>query len=404
MVSEMFDDNIWPHTLDINALLTTGWRPSPFREYVLKLYSRCDLACDYCYMYTMADQDWRNQPFRMSIQTIESTVMRIAEHATSHKLRQIRVILHGGEPLLAGEASIRLLTERLNAALPSFTSVGISLQTNGLHLTDQNLRVLNELEIEVAVSLDGRIADHDRHRKFANGKGSHAAVLSGIERISAASYKHLFRGLLCTIDLESDPLATYDFLIALKPPVVDFILPHRNWSDTSSKTYGEQIRTPYADWLLAIFDRWYSLPQQQTSIRIFESIMSLSLGGTTLLDGLGLDPLKIIVVNTDGEILHSDFLQSAYPNAARTGFHVDTHSFDLVALSPSIAARQLGTTGLSSTCRLCRLQKICGGGQFAHRYRPGHGFDNPSVYCADLSRLIGHIYGRLKADIAEIHK
>ena len=30
----------------------------PFREFVLKVHSRCDLACDHCYVYEHADQSW----------------------------------------------------------------------------------------------------------------------------------------------------------------------------------------------------------------------------------------------------------------------------------------------------------------------------------------------------------
>ena len=34
----------------------------PFREIVLKVHSRCDLACDHCYVYEHADQSWRARP------------------------------------------------------------------------------------------------------------------------------------------------------------------------------------------------------------------------------------------------------------------------------------------------------------------------------------------------------
>ena len=33
----------------------------------------------------------------------------------------------------------------------------------------------------------------------------------------------------------------------------------------------------------------------------------------------------------------------------------------------------------------------CGGGLYAHRYRTGSGFMNPSVYCADLEKIITHV-------------
>ena len=55
----------WPATLDVHALLADGWEPTPFREFVLKIHSRCTLACDYCYMYELADKTWRLRPRRM---------------------------------------------------------------------------------------------------------------------------------------------------------------------------------------------------------------------------------------------------------------------------------------------------------------------------------------------------
>jgi uncharacterized protein len=32
--------------------------------------------------------------------------------------------------------------------------------------------------------------------------------------------------------------------------------------------------------------------------------------------------------------------------------------------------------------------RACGGGLYAHRYKSGSGFDNPSVYCEDLRVLV----------------
>ena len=47
----------WPYTeLDVARLRTRGWRPTPVHDVVLKVHQRCNLACDYCYVYTQADQ------------------------------------------------------------------------------------------------------------------------------------------------------------------------------------------------------------------------------------------------------------------------------------------------------------------------------------------------------------
>src|ERR1700759_1188415 len=101
----------WPASLDVPALLMEGWRPFPFREFVVKIHSRCDLSCDYCYMYEMADQSWRDQPRRMSGEIAKHVATRIGDHARTHGLPDVAVILHGGEPLLAGPELINCLIE-----------------------------------------------------------------------------------------------------------------------------------------------------------------------------------------------------------------------------------------------------------------------------------------------------
>src|SRR5579863_1484097 len=109
----------WTFTLDIPGLMAGGWSPIPFREFVVKVHSRCDLSCDYCYMYEMADQSWREQPRVMSAETADLTARRIGEHTRSHSLDRVMLILHGGEPLLAGRDLIARLVTATRAAAGS---------------------------------------------------------------------------------------------------------------------------------------------------------------------------------------------------------------------------------------------------------------------------------------------
>jgi uncharacterized protein len=389
----------WPETLDAPELLATGWNPVPFEEFVVKIHSRCDLACDYCYMFNSVDSSWRHQPSSMSFETIDQVVSRIIEHSAGHSLSRIRVILHGGEPLLAGPERLEYLVTRLYASVPECTSAQILLQTNGMHLTEANLALLCELGIQVGVSLDGTQPDHDRHRRRPNKSGSYEIISRNIDRLINDPYAHLFRGLLCVIDLAADPISTYRALRKFDPPAMDFILPHGNWSNPPSGRTPESRETPYADWLLTVFDEWYSEPEQKVSIRIFEEIINGILTGRVLVEGLGLGACRIAVIDTDGSIGQSDFLRTAYDGADRTGLHVSTDRLDAALLTPPFAARQLGSAALCEQCQSCPILQVCGGGHYAHRYRAGTGFRNPSVYCADLTKLIGTIQERLVNDI-----
>ncbi len=387
----------WPATLDVAALMADGWNPTPFREFIIKIHSRCDLACDYCYMYEMADQSWRGQPRRMSHEIAERTAMRIGEHARAHELRNLALILHGGEPLLAGRDLISYLVTAVRAAAGPGVSVQASVQTNAVGLDDSYLQLFDELGIRVGVSLDGSMEAHDRHRRFASGRGSHAAVTSGLRRLTGASYRHLFSGLLCTIDILNDPISTYEALVAFEPPKIDFLLPHGTWASPPPGRVPGAAETPYADWLITIFDHWYPAPR--TRVRLFEEIMHVILGGASATEMVGLAPSTLVVVETDGAIEQGDTLKVAYHGAPETGLHVTRDRFDDALLLPGVAARQIKERGLSAECRACRIRPVCGGGLYAHRYRAGTGFANPSVYCPDLMRLISHIHNTVQADI-----
>nr|BFE78759.1 hypothetical protein GCM10020093_013600 [Planobispora longispora] len=133
---------------------------------------------------------------------------------------------------------------------------------------------------------------------------------------------------------------------------------------------------------------------------MFSEIVHLLLGGASATEQVGLSPAGMVVVETDGAIEQSDFLKSAYEGAPETGLHVTRDSFDDALLLPSVAARQIGPLALSETCRRCPVSAVCGGGLYAHRYREGNGFANPSVYCRDLLRLITHIKHTVEADLA----
>jgi uncharacterized protein len=375
-----------------------------FREFVLKIHGRCDLACDYCYVYTMADQRWRDRPKAMSRQTMLRTAARICEHARTHGLSAVDVVLHGGEPLLAGHDGIEFCVRALLAEAGDDVRVHIRLHTNGVRLDSRFLRLFHTLGVRVSVSLDGEPSAHDRHRRRPDGTGSHSQVSESIRRLSGAPYRELFSGLLCTIDLCNDPLRTYQAMLEFDPPMLDFLLPHGNWSAPPPDRVPGSEETPYADWLIVIFEHWYGAPRRATRIRMFEEILALLMGGHSMLEGVGLAPSLFAVVETDGAIEQSDMLSSTYSGAAITGLNVEHDAFDAALDLPGFRAVRAGVHSLAPACRACALRRVCGGGLYPHRYRRQNGFDNPSVYCPDLYRLIDYIRCRVSADLAAIRR
>jgi uncharacterized protein len=344
----------------------------------------------------------------MSAATVAAAGRRIAEHASTHELAVVDIVLHGGEPLLAGTAAVDALLGQLRSSMPPGTEARFAVQTNGVLLDEQMLRVLGRHGVRIGISLDGGGTASDRHRRRADGRSSHADVVRALRLLAAPPWRALFAGLLCTIDLANDPVACYAALAEFEPPMVDFLLPLGNWSRPPpgrAAAQGDGVPgatgTPYADWLLAVFEHWYRAPGE-LSVRLFDEIIGLLLGGRPATEFIGGALLGFLVVETDGAIEGADTLKSAYHGAAHTGMSVFRDSFDEVLGHPALAAQRQGRAGLCGACLACPVVDVCGGGQYAHRYRAGDGFGNPSVYCADLQAIIGHVGRRVLADLATL--
>jgi uncharacterized protein len=372
-----------------------------FRQFVLKIHSRCDLACRHCYMYEAVDQRWRQQPRVMAPETVGAAARVIARHAERHALPAVDVVLHGGEPLLLPPDRLGALVADLRAAISPVAGLRLSVQTNGVRLGGPLGTAYADLflreGIHVGISLDGGRVANDRHRLYRDGSSSYDQAVRGIARMTVAPYRPMFAGILCTVDVENDPIEVFTELAALRPPRIDLLLPHATWEHPPPGA--REGATPYGDWLCAVFDHWFDAPPL-VGVRLFEELVNALLGGASHSEAIGRSTPESVVIETDGALERTDALKVTYEGAARTGHVV----FDDSVVDVLADTSALGDSGgeASPTCRSCSVFETCGGGLYAHRYRPGTGFANPSVYCHDLRRLIEHVDGRLRRDLARL--
>ena len=362
--------------------------PTYVSQYVLKVCGRCDLACDHCYVYEHVDQSWRRKPKVMAPETVVQAARRISEHADRHMLARVSVVLHGGEPLLLGCERLRGLLFTLRSVIDPVTRLELTVHTNGVLLDERVCDLFAEYGVRVGVSLDGDRAANDRHRRFADGRGSHQQVLRALALLRRPEYRHLYAGILCTVDVANDPVAVYEAVLAQAPPRLDLLLPHATWDHPPKRQPGSHA--PYAAWLGQVHDRWVS-GGRPVPIRFFDSLLAAWEGRRSGSEAAGLDPVDLLVLDTDGSWEQADSLKTAYDGAPETGFEVFSHSVDDAVGHPGLAARRAGVGGLASACRSCSIVRSCGGGLYAHRYRSGSGFDNPSVYCDDLKVLVPQV-------------
>jgi uncharacterized protein len=355
---------------------------------VVKVAARCNLNCNYCYMFNGGDLSYLRRPAIMSTQIVKSMMRRVAAHCRRHSLSKFTFVLHGGEPLLAPPSFYRTFAESVKTLLSDNIEVTLALQTNGTLITEEWCRLFQELGIGIGISLDGPQEINDRQRLDHKGRGSFDRVLAGW---NLAVSNGLKPGLLVVIDTSSDPKKVFDLVKKLDPRTVDFLFPDATHDKLPPGYSVNSQSTAHADWLIEVFRAWVADDDPKMRIRVFSNIMRSILGKNDGFDALGTGDNQVLVIESDGEIQPVDVLRFCKEGITSTRYNVEEHDLDEAFEDPLIRLYYGSHKRLCSTCNACNLRGICGGGFLPHRYSTKGGFQNPSVYCRDLTKLITNV-------------
>jgi uncharacterized protein len=134
---------------------------------IVKLTSGCNLACTYCYDFEPEERGSRID--------LDGARKAIAE-AIELVPRQLWVILHGGEPMLAWPRIEDLVQSAEELAVRAGKTVRFTGQTNMTRLTERIVRFSEQHDIAWGLSLDGPAHLHDAARVAHDGRGSYAMI------------------------------------------------------------------------------------------------------------------------------------------------------------------------------------------------------------------------------------
>ena len=360
---------------------------------LLKVASRCNFDCKYCYVYNLGDTGWKTMPKVMSEKTVEEVIGNLSELATAQD-RGFAVVVHGGEPLLLGERILRKLLCGLRASLPS-DSV-LSVQSNGTLVSEEFISVLKAAKSTVSISIDGPQEVHDANRLDHSGNGTHHAAEAAV-RFLIERAPEVFSGVLAVVDPRSDPLATYEYFKALGAPSVDYLFSDGNHS-RMPKGKESFESTEYGDWLNRIWDL-YTADSNPARINILDDLARLVLGGVSCKEGKGQIPYGVFVIETDGSVAKNDTLKSTKDRNDRftTSWNVETDRLSNVVKTQEFEAYGQLQLPTSRLCMSCEHLAVCGGGMPLYRWSDEEGFNNPSVYCRDHQKNITHIRRHLQS-------
>lgn len=360
-------------------------------SFLVKVASRCNLDCDYCYVYHHADQTWRSMPRFLSHEDRNAFASRLASYLQHAAIGRCVVIFHGGEPLLMGSAELVAFAVQLRKAAGAGVQLDICMQTNGLLLTQEVIDQFSKAGIGISLSLDGPKEANDLHRKSHRGRSSFEQTYRALQLLQ--STPSVFTGVIAVIDPRTPPRQLLEFFNKQQVPRLDFLLPDAH----HLRLPPGRLKQPdvYEKWLIEAFDLWFD-EYSSLQVRTFEALLDAVAGLPSQTDAFGFGDVSLITVETDGTYHDLDVLKVVSQGATRLDGSVRDTPISDVAASPALAAHRalLKKDGLCTSCRNCDVVDVCGGGSVPHRYGL-NGFKNPTVYCGEMRALIRHVQARL---------
>lgn len=334
----------------------------------------------------MGDDNWLHMEKLMSEETINAVCFSLSQ-LINYQEKPFNVVLHGGEPLLLGTVKLEQLLWQLRTVLPD--NYPISIQTNGVLITDNILDICSQYKTTVAVSIDGPKHIHDKERVGHNGIGTFDKVLQGIQRIKAhPKAEFLDSGCLAVVDPFSDPKEVYSFFKEIETPSVDFLYKDGNHSRLPNGKFSLQS-VEYGLWMVRLLNI-YLHDSNPLPIRILDDMLKVILGGVVTQEGAGVTDFGILIVDTDGTLMKNDTLKSTYNGADKFLKSVNIKDGSLIEFinSAEFYDYHKSQKATSKKCITCADYSVCGGGMKLHRWNEENGFDNSSVYCEDQLYLI----------------
>ncbi|QUI72446.1 radical SAM protein [Pseudoalteromonas sp. M8] len=358
-------------------------------ELVLKVTERCNIACKYCYYFFGGDESpLSRKPIFSSAKMHE--LVSFLERSIEFGLKRVRVVLHGGEPLLIKKEYLNGLLATMTDALSGKIELSFTIQTNATLIDDEWIDIFVKYKVFVGVSIDGPEEYNDLYRIDFSGKGTHSRVLQGIKLLFAAHEKGLMPkpGMIAVVNPSFSAKRIYNHLTKeLNFDSLHFLLP-----DDTHDTFNESEQSKFTSFLLELIECWASDTDKSKTIRfVNEALDKLkqSVFQRNIIGNYNKVRRHILTIDSDGSIGPEDTLRSIAPHLFETGLNIsDSSSYD-VATNPTMITALEKLVDIPKHCKGCDWETICAGGSLKNRFssKDSELFDRPSVYCDTLKEV-----------------
>jgi len=370
-----------------------------FLSIILKVTERCNLACPYCYFFFSGDESYKEHPPFVSGATVDQLVEFIRRAVRDNGIGQVRIGLHGGEPLLLKPDKFAAMCEQLRSALDPLCDLMLVVQTNGVLVNPEWVELFGRFNVRIGVSIDGDEAVHNIFRITKKGKGTYAETRRGWHLLNDAMASRTIPSatILCVVSPQQDGgKILRHFAEELRATGLNFLLPDVTHDSPEATA---RFIDGCGDFLVDMFDAWADLSRRKVkvTVRWIDEIIGAMLNDELCRRSANakFEPLWQFVVSSNGEISPDDVIRGLDPRFRTFAFNVADSPYEEVQASPVWQELDQAQHRLPAACQGCEWKHLCHGGPYQHRYCAANGFDNPSVYCRSLKRFFAHVADRV---------
>lgn len=355
-------------------------------EAVLKVTERCNINCTYCYMFNKESDLYLSKPKQIALDTVSLVADFLVRSAQETEAETIRIIFHGGEPMMMKLVDFDELCRVLVEKIAPFAQVQFSMQTNAMLVTDGWVDLFSKYRINVGVSLDGDKQANDMFRLDHVGKSTYNRVLSGVKILFDAADQNKIPppAVLCVIDPKQSGKKMFDhFVKKIGFTWIDFLLPI-DTLDSLPSDADEGV----GRYLIEVFDAWNELGDKNITVRFFDNFYTY-MTGYIRTSGERVEKARnhlIITIESDGKFGPDDTLRIV--SDKYFDFDVRTHSLHEYLEAPEIKAINLASSTPASECLDCAWVKYCvsgaSNGRVVNRYSSSSMYNKKSGLCVGL--------------------
>lgn len=348
---------------------------------ILKVTDSCNFTCEFCY-YAQ-----RNASSRlMTLQEAKDIIKQCFDYNVRNKNHRMRVIFHGGEPLLQPISFYECILEyenELKVKVEEFEFFN-AIQTNGYLINDEWLNFFENNRFDIGISIDGPV-EYNKHYGKDGVEESTKKVLENIKKLEERKIPF---GVISVITNShtQNPDILYSFCVDNN--IHDLSLNYCFNNDTDDSVDNDKLIT----FVKRLFDLYF-WGDYNLNIREFNETIAKLMGYCS-------DTCATCDRKNCGQYMAFDYLGNAffcdseYDKTTKVGNINERSLYQIIDSFDYINQLYECRKVYEDICSNCKYVKFCGGG--CHRYDVMTDGKKQNYFCATHKALIEHIAKTVK--------